>query len=808
MSQIHIQRPKAEKTPPQSEKAAPAALSTSLPPAMPPVMPPAAPPPGKPVNLSEAIRRKMEKVFGADLSAVRLYENSAVAEGGARAVAQGSRIAFAPGETDFHTREGQALLGHELSHVLSQARGEVRGSGFLVNRALEARADREGALAAAERPVYAGPVAGPLSDASAAPAAGPMQAEKITDEELTRMANQFRAGKEGRPSDAANADALMGSDDLSKSEDSTESEDGTGSKRASPVSDGDESIPPQNPGAETGSQDLGAGTALQRAGTGGAAPPDRFGEFAVASKGYTTIGRSFTLANKSAEIIESAAKAGHDTGSALTNGFTGLSAGGLGFLGGTTGMVVNAVNAGRGVKNIKSGGSRMEPVLSLGDFIAAGGAAAAGVLGFLANIGIEFGFALPITATAVGGLSAVTGGFQAGRGFRDMKAIDKQISEIKRIAPANRTDDQNRILQILEQGRRSAKRRGVSGVFKSIAGGLGVLTGALAMGSVSAPASAVTGALGAATGLGGLIYDKVASNRLRNDVIAEELGQEMEQEWNIDWEQAAAEVRAQFRGRKLSDRQVRKILMQARGYSADKSKTYDAISKKRVTDLFAIIRKAEKEKTVADGGLPGTASKSLPPAAGDMNDATLKEEKGMTAADGGLPGTTPKSPPSAEDDMDKAVQRSATTTTTITKADPTSDTKGEKEEEEDGDDSEREDNTKKKPENPPEVKPVNHAEVEVEKLPEEKPENLAEEKPVNPPEVKPVNHAKAVGDADDEEDASGSFVADTGKGRPVRKNKQRNDPQRAWDSMVALGIRPRNNKVRGPVGKLLLSKLK
>ena len=195
MSQIHIQRPKAEKTPPQSEKAAPAALSTSLPPAMPPVMPPAAPPPGKPVNLSEAIRRKMENVFGADLSAVRLYENPAVAEGGARAVAQGSRIAFAPGETDFHTREGQTLLGHELSHVLSQARGEVRGSGFLVNRALEARADREGALAAAERPVYAGPVAGPLSDASAAPAAGPMQAEKIKDEELTRMANQFRDKK-------------------------------------------------------------------------------------------------------------------------------------------------------------------------------------------------------------------------------------------------------------------------------------------------------------------------------------------------------------------------------------------------------------------------------------------------------------------------------------------------------------------------------------------------------------------------------------------------------------------------------------
>ena len=142
MSQTYVQRRRA------AEPAAPAEKAEAAPRAFPagPVSPAQ---PGKPLVLSEAIRAKMENAFGADLSAVRLYENPAVAEAGARAVAQGSRIAFAPGSADFHTRTGQALLGHELSHVLSQARGEVSGRGLLVDRSLEARADREGELAAA-----------------------------------------------------------------------------------------------------------------------------------------------------------------------------------------------------------------------------------------------------------------------------------------------------------------------------------------------------------------------------------------------------------------------------------------------------------------------------------------------------------------------------------------------------------------------------------------------------------------------------------------------------------------------------------
>jgi len=133
---------------------------------------------GSEIDLPGAIREKMENSFGADLSSVRLYESQAVADAGAQAMAMGNRVAFAPGQLDFTSTAGQSLLGHELSHVVSQARGEVSGAGFLNDSALETRADREGAMAAAGESVYTGPVT-PLSASLVSNAAGPMQASKF-----------------------------------------------------------------------------------------------------------------------------------------------------------------------------------------------------------------------------------------------------------------------------------------------------------------------------------------------------------------------------------------------------------------------------------------------------------------------------------------------------------------------------------------------------------------------------------------------------------------------------------------------------
>ncbi len=135
--------------------------------------------PGHQVDMPTVMREKMEEAFGMDLSGVKLYENKAVGEAGAEAVAQGSNIAFAPGKLDFSSTHGQELLGHEISHVASQAKGEVKGSGLVNDSALEARADREGMMAARGMSVTSGHggASAALSTASAASAAGPMQAK-------------------------------------------------------------------------------------------------------------------------------------------------------------------------------------------------------------------------------------------------------------------------------------------------------------------------------------------------------------------------------------------------------------------------------------------------------------------------------------------------------------------------------------------------------------------------------------------------------------------------------------------------------
>ncbi len=132
---------------------------------------------GRQVDLPGGIREKMENSFGADFSKVKLYESDTVADAGAQAVTRGSDIAFAPGKLDLASTDGQALLGHELSHVVSQARGESTGQGFLNDSRLEAQADRQGMLAAQGQSVYSGPVS-PIGASTAVSATGPMQAKK------------------------------------------------------------------------------------------------------------------------------------------------------------------------------------------------------------------------------------------------------------------------------------------------------------------------------------------------------------------------------------------------------------------------------------------------------------------------------------------------------------------------------------------------------------------------------------------------------------------------------------------------------
>ena len=74
--------------------------------------------------LPEPLRQSAERAFGADFAAVRVHTDAAAASRSedlqARAFTKNSDLFFAPGEYAPHTPGGQALLAHELAHVVQQ----------------------------------------------------------------------------------------------------------------------------------------------------------------------------------------------------------------------------------------------------------------------------------------------------------------------------------------------------------------------------------------------------------------------------------------------------------------------------------------------------------------------------------------------------------------------------------------------------------------------------------------------------------------------------------------------------------------
>jgi hypothetical protein len=99
--------------------------------------------------LDGEIRQAMERFFGADFSGVRIHEGLTAQTMGALAFTLGDQLHFAPGLYDPSSREGLALLGHELAHVVQQRDGRVanpygQGIAIVQDPELEAEADRMG----------------------------------------------------------------------------------------------------------------------------------------------------------------------------------------------------------------------------------------------------------------------------------------------------------------------------------------------------------------------------------------------------------------------------------------------------------------------------------------------------------------------------------------------------------------------------------------------------------------------------------------------------------------------------------------
>lgn len=131
--------------------------------------------------------------FGADLSDVRVHRDSSVVGGmGARAMAIGRDVAFAPGQYEPGTVVGDALIAHELAHVVQQA---TPGAATADTATLERDADSAamGAIAArwsggsARAPARA---ANPLTAQSCIPPS-PAKGDELVGPEAEKLANKF-----------------------------------------------------------------------------------------------------------------------------------------------------------------------------------------------------------------------------------------------------------------------------------------------------------------------------------------------------------------------------------------------------------------------------------------------------------------------------------------------------------------------------------------------------------------------------------------------------------------------------------------
>ena len=104
--------------------------------------------------MPEDVQARMGYALDADFADVRIHEGPQAASLGALAYTQGADIHFAPGQYSPHSQDGQALLGHELAHVVQQAQGRVapttqaKGVDLNDDAALEREADENGARAA------------------------------------------------------------------------------------------------------------------------------------------------------------------------------------------------------------------------------------------------------------------------------------------------------------------------------------------------------------------------------------------------------------------------------------------------------------------------------------------------------------------------------------------------------------------------------------------------------------------------------------------------------------------------------------
>lgn len=147
--------------------------------------------------LPEQVQAKMENSFGADFSDVRVHQGGQADQLCAKAFARGNELHFAPGQYDPSSQGGQALIGHELTHVVQQRAGRVatQGKDGPINNdpSLESEADQMGARAARGEPAHVTGSSAGLQRKGAEEA--PIQCDGVDVEKLGKLSKGGLARK-------------------------------------------------------------------------------------------------------------------------------------------------------------------------------------------------------------------------------------------------------------------------------------------------------------------------------------------------------------------------------------------------------------------------------------------------------------------------------------------------------------------------------------------------------------------------------------------------------------------------------------
>ena len=144
-------------------------------------------------SLSDSMKGKLENHFGYSVDNLKFKESSEVSDMGAHAYTKGNVIKFAPNEFNQNTREGQELIGHEVSHVLQQNSGVMANDSSNINSSssLESSADLDGAKVASSSFGDSMSSLSPMPTASVSSA--PIQMKKMTEEEIAAEKAKVKA---------------------------------------------------------------------------------------------------------------------------------------------------------------------------------------------------------------------------------------------------------------------------------------------------------------------------------------------------------------------------------------------------------------------------------------------------------------------------------------------------------------------------------------------------------------------------------------------------------------------------------------